>query len=80
MQVFQQLFVTFVRCNFMFWCTLGIVGAEQMRRQIFKLQTECKARKKFVITCLKKLNVSLKQKVLDYWNKGLCKCVCRLRK
>lgn len=55
----------------MFWCTLGIVGAEQMRRQIIKLQTECKARKKFVITCLKKLNVSLKQKVLDYWKKEL---------
>lgn len=35
-RVFQQFSVRFVRFNFMFWCTLGIVGAELIRRQILK--------------------------------------------
>lgn len=65
----------------MFWCTLGIVGVGQMRRQDIqsKLQTVYKACKKFMLTFLKKLNLSLKQKVQDYWNKGLYKLIYRLR-
>lgn len=33
---FFQQFVRFVRCSFMFWCTLGVVGVEEIRRQILK--------------------------------------------